>query len=416
MTQPADFQSFLRSYQGYSKKLAVCKDFDEILALWRSTTLPYESCAHDPFSPEYRKWVLEVYRTLTGDEYNHLNEMTSTKLGKDEFKIGYPFISRNLSVVAGTYGQLTQAFSHIRERPPASIIEFGSGWGLLSMILARTGYVVTSLDIDDGFLKRLGDEAAATGISLSLVQSEFIDFTSKKRGPFDVAIFHQSFHHCDDPLNMLIGVRENVLAQNGSVYFFGEPISKELSFPWGLRYDGESLWAIGCNKWFELGFQQDFFVELLLRAGYCCRSLAGIAGYVGNAYAATPAVNRVGFGEVLLPEPFDMTWHPAEQYGDSKMRFSHSESRLPSLKECSVGGTYELTLHNFGSLPLKISVRTQTVHSVTLAPQSHLDLTVDASKGDVIIESSTFIPAQTERNGDDRVLGVALTHIKTSAS
>jgi len=385
-----------------------------VLSLWRSTNLPYESCGHDPFSPEYRAWVLEIYRAIAGGEYNPLNELTSTKQGKDLFKIGYPYHSRNPAVVASTYAQLTQALNSLNEKPPASVIEFGAGWGNLALPIARTGYSVTVLDIDKYFIKRLKKEASRAGVKMSFVVSGFLEFVSEKRGAYDVVIFQQSFHHCDDPLRLLIGIRENVLAANGSVYFFSEPITKELVFPWGLRYDGESLWAIGCNKWFEVGFQQDFFASLLLRGGYWCKVLPGIAGHVGEAFLATPASNRMDFGELLLPSAIDETWHTAEQAGDCMIRYSRGQSRLPSLEKCPTGGFYEITLINFGSVPLRLSVRTATTHDVTIMPQGHIDLKIDATGGDVAIDSDTFVPAETGQTGDTRILGVALSNIRTT--
>ncbi len=37
--------------------------------------------------------------------------------------------------------------------------------------------------------------------------------------------------------------------------------------PWGVRTDGESLWAIRRNGWLELGFHPDYFRQALGRVG-----------------------------------------------------------------------------------------------------------------------------------------------------
>jgi len=387
---------------------------DETMALWRSTSLPYKSCGLDPFSPEYRAWVLDVYRAISGSDYNCLNELVSTKQDEDNFRIGYPYHSGNPTVVASAYAQLTQVLCNLREQPPASILEFGAGWGNLTIPLAKTGYSVTALDIDRAFLDRLGKEAVNSGVEMSFIESDFIEYVSEKRGAYDAVIFLQSFHHCDDPLRLLTGIRENVLSENGSVYFFSEPITKDLVFPWGLRYSGESLWAIGCNKWFELGFQEDFFVRMLLRGGYWCKIIPEIKRHIGRSFAGIPTSNRLDFGDLLMPNAMESTWFPAEEVGEHKIRFSMGRSKLPSLKDCPTGSFYELTLVNYGAEPLHISVMAVTKHDVTIMPQEHLELKVDASGDDVFIKSSMSVPDLTAHNKAERILGVGLSSVRTS--
>ncbi len=62
---------------------------------------------------------------------------------------------------------------------------------------------------------------------------------------------------------------------DGRIVFAGEPIVKEsptVPFAWGCRLDGESLYVGKSFGWMELGFQESYFVELLIRKGWFINS------------------------------------------------------------------------------------------------------------------------------------------------
>jgi hypothetical protein len=59
-----------------------------------------------------------------------------------------------------------------------------------------------------------------------------------------------------------------VLTPEGRVFFAGEPITADFPMPWGLRLDGNSLWAIRKNGWLELGFREDYFRQALEQTGW----------------------------------------------------------------------------------------------------------------------------------------------------
>ena len=47
-----------------------------------------------------------------------------------------------------------------------------------------------------------------------------------------------------------------------------EPILADYGIPWGLRTDGEALWAMRNFGWLELGFRQSYFEAALARTGW----------------------------------------------------------------------------------------------------------------------------------------------------
>lgn len=55
---------------------------------------------------------------------------------------------------------------------------------------------------------------------------------------------------------------------DGRVFFAAEPITAGFPIPWGLRLDGESLWAIRRFGWLELGFNEHYFLQTLDSLGW----------------------------------------------------------------------------------------------------------------------------------------------------
>jgi SAM-dependent methyltransferase len=72
--------------------------------------------------------------------------------------------------------------------------------------------------------------------------------------------FYNSFHHCldFDVALALLKQRLNPVA----IVIFGN-VSRDFPEPWGLRLDGPSLFDIRTKGWLELGFREDFFLDLL---------------------------------------------------------------------------------------------------------------------------------------------------------
>lgn len=71
------------------------------------------------------------------------------------------------------------------------------------------------------------------------------------------AVFFECFHHCDDHRRLLRALHRAV-QPGGCVVFAAEPIAPDYPVPWGVRMDGEALWAIHNFGWLELGFRDDY--------------------------------------------------------------------------------------------------------------------------------------------------------------
>lgn len=403
---------FVRVAAEFKARLAAAKSFEEMLDLWRSTSIAYSYGALDPFSPEYREAVLDVYQKLTHIAYDEQSELTSTKQSVENFEIGYPWISRNLAVISQELSKAVQALAvfHDRGLDGKSFIEFGAGWGNLAVPLAKSGQEVSVVDIDGGFLNRISRIAARENVLIACFQGGFLEVARSLPKKYDVAIFQSSFHHCLEFDDLLQALRDFVLDTNGSIYFFSEPIYKDYPFPWGLRYDGESLWAITCNNWLELGFDEDFFFSLLLRKGFLLSKFDPIYRFVGEGWVAELGEKGIAFEDWSLPDEYDVTFvarNPVPGYG----RFCLERSVLPGLR----GGDkniYLLEFQSFRGKDLRIEI---------IAGASRMDLRLPSGrscavevKGDcdqVLISSETYVPDEEAHNGDIRRVGAALKRV-----
>jgi len=150
--------------------------------------------------------------------------------------------------------------------PNSRILEFGPGWGNTTIALAQMGHRVTAIDISQQFIDLI--QARAERIHTS-VQTMVGDFSSIQEldEEYDAVLFFESFHHCTDHFDLLTRLRR-IVADQGRVLFAAEPIEEGYYLPWGPRLDGESLWAIRRNGWFELGFRKSYFLEALRRTGW----------------------------------------------------------------------------------------------------------------------------------------------------
>jgi 2-polyprenyl-3-methyl-5-hydroxy-6-metoxy-1,4-benzoquinol methylase len=415
-TSLSDLNSFFNLASQFKAKLNEAKSFDEIRRLWLETSIPYELNGFSPYSDAYRDIQLAIYKKLAQDTYSVNNELTSVKLSSEQFDIGYPWTSKNLGVIGSHFGKIAQALAAIGEVKPQKevleVIEFGAGWGELAIPLAKSGQNVTCVDIDDGFIQRIKRIAAKEGCQLSTINGDFVEAArgiSAKN--FDCAVFQSSFHHCLDFNGLVAAIKKNVLNENGVILFLAEPIFKNYNFPWGLRFDGESLWAIMINSWLELGFDYDFFSDLMLKNGFFLTTIAAIGNLIGDGYMAKQSNGGIDLQDWALAATFRDTWHIDSAKGVAS--FSKKQSVLPGLKGTMlVNKRYRLAVQNYSPADMSIKIVVgDTVFQKELpsgAPQS-IEFVADCEI--VLFEVSTFIPDESLHNGDTRELGFAITSV-----
>ncbi len=217
----------------------------------------------DPASPAYREHELSLYERLTGKPYTPACERSIFDLAEG-LRSPFPYRTRTPEVVGDQLILLGFLLKAIPLPPPARILEFGPGWGNTTQALLQTGYDVTAVEIDPAFIDLIAQRCALHAERLTLETADMLEFTSQRR--FDVILFFESFHHCQDHRRLLRQLHD-LLAEGGVVLFVAEPIV-DLPYPWGLRLDGQSLWAMRQLGWLELGFDRSYFMQALRDTGW----------------------------------------------------------------------------------------------------------------------------------------------------
>jgi len=168
----------------------------------------------------------------------------------------------------------------------SKVLELGVGWGNTAITMAQMGYDVTAIDIEPNFVKLVNDRADLFGLPAIARLGSFLEIGSLDE-KFDAVLFYECFHHCSDHM-ALLKMLHSVLAPGGKVFFAAEPILDAFPIPWGIRLDGESLWAIRRNGWLELGFQESYFRAALERSGFAVVKHVTPATHLGVIFEATP--------------------------------------------------------------------------------------------------------------------------------
>jgi 2-polyprenyl-3-methyl-5-hydroxy-6-metoxy-1,4-benzoquinol methylase len=222
----------------------------------------------DPTSEQYRTYQLQLYEQLSGRIYDPAKTELAGGLSLAEaLKNPFPYCTKDASTI-GTY---MMAVGHIIQvigtRPATRILEFGSGWGHLTIAIARSGYQVTAIDIEPMFIELINTLAKREDCVIDARCGSFDDIPTSGIG-FDVILFFACFHHCFDHPSLLPRLK-SALNPRGRVILCNEPVGKDVvPYPWGIRLDGHALWAIRSHGWMELGFREDYLTALFMDCGF----------------------------------------------------------------------------------------------------------------------------------------------------
>jgi len=222
----------------------------------------------DPASEEYRTKQLELYRWLHGRPYSVKNEVSTFDVEQAVAK-PFPYCTESAETVGHQLIAIGHLIKHLALKPYSRVLEFGPGWGNTTIALARMGHDVTAIEIESNFVNLIRERASRNGVKVTVIQGDFFDCQALDR-QFDAVLFYECFHHCADH-RALIPILNSIVAPGGAIMFAAEPISEEFPLQWGLRLDGESLWAIRRNGLMELGFKESYFRKLMADNGWMLR-------------------------------------------------------------------------------------------------------------------------------------------------
>jgi SAM-dependent methyltransferase len=227
----------------------------------------------DPFSPDYLKAQRDLYALVAGRPYAFQNEATSFDFEavKNDF---FPYNTGSGAFVGEQLLKQGFAIRNIHLPRGSRIVEFGAGWGNLTVQLALMGYRMTAVELNPPSIALMAHRAALHGKEISFAQQDMLEFAETTKAAFDAALFLASFHHSLDHQRLLANLGR-ILSPLGGIYFADEPIfpvaSPVMPYPWGLRLDAASLYYVRRHGWMELGFQAGYFKDLMSRNGWACR-------------------------------------------------------------------------------------------------------------------------------------------------
>lgn len=219
----------------------------------------------DPWSPEYSAKVFEMYEFLHGRPYSVSNEVSEFDF-ESHVRSPFPYNTGSSATVGAHLIGVGHLIRTLDLPPKSRVLELGPGWGNTTLALAQMGHDVTAIDIEPNFVRLVTERAARVGAVIDARQGDFALMKELESG-FDAVLFFESFHHAANHLDVLESL-DRIVKPGGRVLFAAEPISHDFEDPWGLRFDGESLWAIRKNGWLELGFRPDYFEKTLARFGW----------------------------------------------------------------------------------------------------------------------------------------------------
>lgn len=317
----------------------------------------------DPFSPEYRESVIELYHDLRGGRsagtYD-IERHEASGIGKilDPHIEVSPWSFRDPRLISEFFYSWGQIFRHLEIKAGQSLLEYGPGSGQALLMLARAGVKCFGVDIDERYLELIRRQAADLKVDVQLVRAPFgrgFDCPGETR-KFDRILFFEAFHHELDAISLLIGLHGR-LNEGGRVVLCGEPITPEgfagVPYPWGPRLDALSVFCIRHYGWMELGYQYDTFVAMAYRCGWTVTHHAFELAHRADVFVLEPICGRaIDLGKPLSLGACSRGWSTPE--GTHRWFGSAASFPLPLMLRKPVA--VELELSNFLDRPKMLTV------------------------------------------------------------
>ena len=251
--------------------------------------LPTPKGLTNPYSDAYRSYQMDLYKRISRNDEYHCRAAESSRITVEEaLSDPYPYSTKDLVEIGKYFLAMGYMFSQIPWKAGSRIVEFGPGWGHTSLALARSGYQVTVVEIDPTMCERIRRLASQESLDIKVIEADMLSAAAEMAEAgfeFDGALFFESFHHCADHWK-LIGNLRKILGKNGSIIFGAEPITY-YPIPWGLRLDGQSLWAIRRYGWLELGFDKFYFKNMLKQHGFKFHSMRSSVTHAASVILAS---------------------------------------------------------------------------------------------------------------------------------
>jgi SAM-dependent methyltransferase len=101
----------------------------------------------------------------------------------------------------------------------ASVLDLGTGPGLLAIGFAHLGHRVTAMDPEPAMLDAAGQSAAEAGVDITLLRGSSFDL-DPSAGPYDLVTMGRSFHWMDRAATLV--TLDRMVSPAGAVALFGD--------------------------------------------------------------------------------------------------------------------------------------------------------------------------------------------------
>lgn len=263
----------LEEIDSFLRRLDSAKNDSQSRAIFSTFQAQYDlNVPADPFSTEYREQQFAIYKMLAGRSYTPSNEISLFDIESAAVR-PFPYMHGSCELVGNHLMAIGFLIKSLQLLPGARILEFGPGWGNTTIALAKMGFQVTAVDIEQNFIDLINKRSAMQRLDITATLGDFSLIESVDE-PYDAVLFFECFHHASNHL-AIIASFEKAVKKGGLVCFAAEPINADFPIPWGLRMDGESIWAIRNNGWLELGFNAKYFRAALEKYGWRGMTIQG---------------------------------------------------------------------------------------------------------------------------------------------
>lgn len=248
---------------------------NEFYEVVRRIRVPYQEilsiiAGKEPFSQEYISGVRAIHqwviRKKSRETYSFDDEGMNEIDPENEIYCDWP-----LGSVLNT-GRFLHAYADIvtvmNLQPGALVLEPGCGLGSLTELLARMDYCVDAVDVNEKECLVTQKRLQRLHRDCNVVCSELESFLENSQKKYDAVVFFEAFHHFMDHYRILKRIKNKNLRLDGKIILSGEPIFKDsiqehiLPYPWGPRFDGESVYQMRKRGWLELGFRESYIREM----------------------------------------------------------------------------------------------------------------------------------------------------------
>lgn len=279
--------------------------------------------AVDVDSEQYTAMQHRLWKAIIGTDREYdpaTDEQTLDEPHNDVVRFPGGFVRRDKDAVRvqGDHFIATGMFmKNSGIEPGQSALEYGAGFGGAALQMARLGVNVDTVDVSEFFCDAIKQQADFFQVPLTPFVGEF-GYNPRGNKKYDLIFFYESFHHCLDYKNVVPKLKEYI-KDTGVVMMAGEPVrdvaDRYVPYGWCIRLDAENIAIMRQRRWFELGFLEDYLVQMFVNAGFVARKMDCPVSAYGSGYIFQHRPDTIHLGSHWLPVVENQSWNGYESNG-----------------------------------------------------------------------------------------------------